>query len=143
MDVAAILKDKGRDVTTAQPTATVREIVEVLNREQIGVVVICGKNGALAGIVSERDVMRGLAEHGEAFLDSAAKDVMTQDVRTCSPADSVRNIMAAMTEHRIRHIPVVDGGALCGIVSIGDVVKRRLDEIESEAEALREYVTTA
>ena len=143
MDVAAILKDKGRQVTTARPDSTLREIIKILNREHIGVVVIRGKKGALEGIVSERDVVRGLAEHGEAFLASAAKDVMTQDVRTCSPADSVRHIMAAMTEHRIRHIPVVDGGDLCGIVSIGDVVKRRLDEIESEAEALREYVTTA
>ncbi len=143
MDVAAILKEKGRKVVTAQPDATVREIISILSREQIGVVVICGKENTLDGIVSERDVVRGLAERGQALLGNTAGDLMTRNVRTCSPGDSVRDIMATMTEHRIRHIPVLEAGTLCGIVSIGDVVKRRLDEIESEAEALREYVTSA
>ncbi len=143
MDVAAILKEKGRKVVTAQPDSTVREIISILSREQIGVVVICGKENTLDGIVSERDVVRGLAERGQALLGSTAGDLMTRNVRTCSPGDSVRDIMATMTEYRIRHLPVLEAGTLCGIVSIGDVVKRRLDEIESEAEALREYVTSA
>jgi CBS domain-containing protein len=143
MDVAAILKEKGTKVITAYPDATVANIVSTLSRERVGVVVICEKDGELAGIVSERDVVRGLAERGQTLLSGPVSGLMTTDVSTCSPNDKVGEIMATMTAQRIRHIPVMESETLCGIISIGDVVKHRLDEIESEADALRQYVTSA
>lgn len=143
MDVAAILKEKGTKVITAYPDATVAQIVSTLSRERVGVVVICEKDGGLAGIVSERDVVRGLAERGQTLLSGPVAGLMTTDVSTCSPNDKLDEIMATMTAQRIRHIPVMESETLCGIISIGDVVKHRLDEIESEADALRQYVTSA
>lgn len=143
MDVAAILREKGPKVITAYPDATVAEIVSTLSRERVGVVVICEKGGALAGIISERDVVRGLAENDQAILRAPVASLMTTEVRTCAPGDKVSEIMATMTAQRIRHLPVMESDTLCGIISIGDVVKRHLDEIESEAAALREYVTSA
>ena len=99
--------------------------------------------GAVLGIVSERDIVNGFVERGRDLSEATAADLMTADVLTCTPADTIAQLMSTMTERRIRHLPVVDESGLCGIVSIGDVVKNRLDEIEAEAEALREYVTTA
>ena len=143
MDVAAILREKGTKVITAYPDATVAQIVSTLSRERVGVVIICEEDGGLAGIVSERDVVNGLAERDQGILRTTVAGLMTTDVTTCSPSDKVSEIMATMTARRIRHIPVVESGKLCGIISIGDVVKHRLDEIESEADALREYVSSA
>lgn len=143
MDVAAILRQKGTSVITSDPDTTIAQIVGTLSRERVGVVVICEKNGALVGIVSERDIVRGLAERGQTLMDSTVADLMTTNVKTCSPGDTVSEIMATMTARRIRHLPVIESGKLCGIISIGDAVKHRLDEIESEADALRQYVTSA
>ncbi len=143
MDVAAILREKGTSVITSDPDATIAQIVGILSRERVGVVVICKKDGALAGIVSERDIVRGLAERGQTVMNTAVTDLMTTSVTTCSPGDTVSSIMATMTARRIRHLPVIESGKLCGIISIGDAVKHRLDEIESEADALRQYVTSA
>lgn len=143
MDVAAILNEKGSAIITALPDATVAQIVGTLSHERIGVVVICEKDGTLAGIVSERDVVRGLAENGQSLLKNSVAGLMTTDVTTCSPDDKVDEIRATMTAKRIRHVPVLESGKLCGIISIGDVVKGRLDEIEAEADALRQYVTSA
>ena len=143
MDVAAILREKGTKVITAYPDTTVAQIVSTLSRERVGVVIICEKDGRLAGIVSERDVVRGLAERDQGILRTPVAGLMTTNVRTCAPGDKVSDIMATMSAQRIRHIPVIESGKLCGIISIGDVVKHRLDEIESEADALRDYVTSA
>ena len=143
MDVAAILREKGTRVITSGPDATMAKIVSTLSRERVGVVVICEKDGALSGIVSERDIVRGLAERGQSLMSGPVAGLMTTNVRTCSPGDTVSEIMATMTARRIRHLPVIESGKLCGIISIGDAVKHRLDEIESEADALRQYVTSA
>ncbi len=111
--------------------------------ERIGVLVVCEDDIEVLGIISERDIVRGLADHGLDLLDMRVDELMTREVSTCAPTDRTGQLMAKMTDRRISHLPVIDSGALCGIVSIGDVVKVRLDEIESEASALREYVSGA
>ena len=96
--------------------------------------------GRLAGIISERDIVRGLLTHGDELLKLPASELMTRSVKTCSPGDNIRDVMAKMTHSRVRHLPVLDGGRLCGIISIGDVVKNRLDELEMETGVLRDYI---
>jgi CBS domain-containing protein len=142
MKVDTILKNKGRDVETIRPDREVRVAVEKLRQANIGALVVSRDGTHLEGILSERDIARGLARHGSAVLDLAVKDLMTTKLTTCEPEDSLKHLMSLMTEHRIRHIPVVRGGELCGIVSIGDVVKNRLEELELEAAVLRDaYIT--
>lgn len=113
----------------------------MLKDKRIGAVVVSSDGTGVLGILSERDIVHGLAERGTAVLESMVEDLMTSDVETCSLADTDREILALMTDRRFRHLPVVDDGALAGIISIGDVVKSRLDEIMREAEALRDYIT--
>lgn len=139
MDVAGILRAKGGEVCTVGPGAAVAEAVSILNARRIGALVVT-EGGALAGIVSERDIVSGLAEKGADFLDCALAECMTTQVVTCAPTDSDREVLALMTDRRCRHLPVLDGGALVGIVSIGDVVKSRIDGIVAEADALRDYI---
>jgi len=139
--ISHILKDKGGKVVTISPDMTIAEVVDVLKRERIGAVVALGEKKDLAGILSERDVAHGLAEHGGKLLAMRAADFMTRTVVTCTPENSVEEVMQEMTVRRIRHLPVVDDGALVGIISIGDVVKNRLDELESETTMLQEYIT--
>lgn len=141
MSVEKILREKGADVVTAKPATKIADIVDTLADKKIGVIVISEDGAGVAGILSERDIVRGLKRHGLSLLDMVAKDLMTSKVRTCTPSDTVSQMMALMTEHRIRHVPVVVDGKLCGLLSIGDIVKSRLGEIESEASALRAYVT--
>ena len=143
MDVAAILKSKGKDVATARPDAKIAEIARKFRDERIGALVVSADDTKVLGIISERDIVRGLADHGLDLLDMRVAELMTREVSTCAPTDRTGQLMAKMTDRRIRHLPVIDSGALCGIVSIGDVVKIRLDEIESEASALRDYVSGA
>ena len=143
MDVATILKSKGKNVVTARPDAKIAEVVRKLKDGRIGALVVSEDDRKVLGIISERDIVRGLADHGPDLLDMRVDELMTRDVLTCAPTDRTSKLMAKMTGRRIRHLPVTDGGALCGIVSIGDVVKIRLDEIESEASALRDYVAGA
>ncbi len=143
MDVAAILKSKGKNVVTARPDAKIAEITRILKDERIGAVVVSEDNIEVQGIISERDIVRGLADHGLDLLDMRVDKLMTREVFTCAPTDRTSQLMAKITERRIRHLPVIDSGVLCGIVSIGDVVKVRLDEIESEANALRDYISGA
>lgn len=126
---------------TAKPSEIIANIVATLRDKRIGVIVISEDQAGVEGILLERDIVRGLKGHGAALLDMAAKDLMTARVKTCAPSDTVSQIMAQMTEHPIRYLPVVVDGALCGLLSIGDIVKSRLGEIESEAGALRGYVT--
>jgi CBS domain-containing protein len=143
MKVEGILRSKGTNVVTANPSATVGSIVQRLHQARIGAIVVT-ENGRVLGMISERDVVRGLADHGPAILDRQVADLMTRPVHSCSLDDSVKHLMSEMTRKRIRHLPVIDGGVLCGIVSIGDVVKNRLDEVEMEANVLRDaYIARA
>ena len=140
MNVETILRAKGRDVATIEPDATIESAVRLLASRRIGALVVSEDGRRVDGIVSERDIVQGLADHGPALLERRIEDVMTRRVHTCSPEDTVEELMGRMTERRIRHLPVVEAGALCGIVSIGDVVKNRLEEVEYEASSLRSYV---
>ena len=141
MQVTEILASKGTEVVTTNAEVTVEGIVRLLRAKNIGAVVVLEEKGQVGGMLSERDVVRALALHGEGALSMRVGDLMTRHVQTCRPDDDCREIMSLMTEHRVRHLPVVDGGRLAGIISIGDVVKQRLAEIEAEAETLREYIT--
>ena len=143
MNVARILKDKGRNVATLAPETLMRDVVQTLAKERIGALVICDTDRHVVGIVSERDIVRVLAASGGAVLDQRVEQFMTKEVRTCTERDTVEWLMEEMTSHRFRHMPVVDGGRLIGIISIGDVVKHRLEEMEHESSALREYILTA
>ena len=140
MTVATILNQKGSDVVTAPATMTVGEVAALLERHRIGAVVITGPGAAIEGIVSERDVVAGVARQGSQVLVRPAGEVMTRNVRFCDPSDGIYEIMNVMTEHRIRHVPVVVDGKLSGIVSIGDVVKQRIAEVEFEANEMKRYI---
>jgi CBS domain-containing protein len=143
MTVKAILSRKGRDVLTIAPTANLSEAVKLLAERRIGAVVVTGPDDRVAGILSERDIVRTLAARGPAALDDNVAAVMTRKVTTCSEADTIAAIMERMTAGKFRHMPVLDQGKLVGVISIGDVVKYRVHEIEGETEALREYIATA
>lgn len=143
MNVKTILAAKGGDVISIEPTATLAAATQLLSRHRIGAVVISGAGGRLAGILSERDIVRALSEHGAAALDYPVGQVMTRNVMTCSEDDSIADIMERMTTGKFRHLPVLTNGRLVGLVSIGDVVKQRVEEIESETEAMRDYIQTA
>jgi CBS domain-containing protein len=141
MNVAAILKYKGRAVTTAAPDTSLLDIATRLAAKRIGAIVIVGARGEVAGIVSERDIIRALAEEGPACLKRPVAETMTKHVVTCQETDTLDELMAMMTARRFRHLPVVTDGALAGIVSIGDVVKHHVAEVEMEATAMRDYIT--
>jgi CBS domain-containing protein len=140
MNVSAILKEKGRSVATARPEATMQEIVQRLATKKIGAVVVVGAHGRVDGILSERDVIRALARDGAASLDQPVSAYMTVDVITCAEADTLDQLMSTMTAGRFRHVPVVEDGSLVGIISIGDVVKHHIAEVEMEASALKTYL---
>jgi CBS domain-containing protein len=141
MNVESVINAKGSSVVTARPDVPVAQIAKLLSDAGIGAVVVSADNARVLGILSERDIVRAIAEQGDTALTLPASDLMTRDVVTCTPADHVAELMGIMTEKRIRHLPVVCEGTLSGIISIGDVVRCRVQEIESEAEALRTYVT--
>ena len=143
MAVAHILRQKGSDVITVSPADSVQKIVDTLTRHRIGAVVVVAADGGIAGIVSERDVVRAIAGDGPGILGKTAADIMTVKVTTCDPADSEAGLMQMMTENRIRHLPVVSGGRLAGMVSIGDVVKLRMEAVEREAEEMKTYIASA
>ena len=141
MNVETILATKGREVRTIKPEASIGEALRRLHNERVGALVVSPDGSSIAGIVSEHNLACAIAERGTRALEEPISAVMTEKVFTCSARDRVASLMATMTRRRFRHIPVVDGaGRLCGIVSIGDVVKHHLNEIQSEAEALREYI---
>jgi CBS domain-containing protein len=141
MRISEILRNKGGDVATIDPDARVRQLLALLADRNIGAVVVSTDGSVIEGIVSERDVVRRLNERGAALLDAPVSSIMTTKVRTCSPGDNVDGLRAVMTEHRIRHLPVVSDGRLTGIVSIGDVVKSAIAELETEREQLVEYIS--
>ncbi len=142
MIVDAILRAKGANVETARPDWSVLQAVQKLSEAGVGALVVSADGQRIDGIISERDVMRQIASGGTATLDKRVEEVMVRDVITCGREDTVNHLMTVMTDRRIRHLPVVNDGLLIGIVSIGDVVKRRIEETEHEAEALRQYITT-
>ena len=143
MTVKAILSRKGRDVVTIAPTANLSEAVKLLAEKRIGAVVVTGADDRVAGILSERDIVRTLGERGADALGDNVAAVMTRKVTTCAEADTISVIMERMTTGKFRHLPVVEQGRLVGVISIGDVVKTRVEEIERESDALREYIATA
>jgi CBS domain-containing protein len=144
MNVEHILARKGREVKTIRPNVSIAEALRRLRAEGIGSLVVSENGTNLAGILSDRDILNAIADHGIDVLGESVRGVMTERVFTCSRDDRVSALMALMTDRRIRHVPVVEkDGRLCGMISIGDVVKQRLDDIQGEADALREYVTSA
>lgn len=142
MTVHAILESKGHQVVSVGPDARVAEAVKVLGEKRIGAILVM-KGSAIEGILSERDVVRVLAERGAAILDEPVSKVMTRKVVTCGRTETVSGLMEKMTQGKFRHLPVVEGGRIIGIVSIGDIVKHRVMEYEKEQEALRDYIKTA
>jgi CBS domain-containing protein len=140
MQVRHILRNKGREVVTISADATLSEASRLLARKHIGAIVVRDRDGQVSGILSERDIVRAVAEASVNALPQSVSAHMTRGVETCSESDSIEDLMEVMTHRRLRHLPVVEGGRLCGIVSIGDVVKTRIDETVSEAKTLREYI---
>ena len=138
MKVESILKSKGRDVQIVGFEVSLVLAVHLLSSRSIGALVVSADGRAVDGLLGEREIVRGLAKHGAALLDLRVRDVMLRDVPVCSSQDTIRDAMAEMTRSRNRHLPVVDGGALAGLISIGDVVKHRLEELELEASVLRD-----
>jgi CBS domain-containing protein len=143
MNVHTILRNKGKSVVTIHPDATIDRAVAVLRRRGIGALVVSDDGESVAGILSERDIVEALGRYGGELLRVSVGEIMTCPVVTCGPDDSVAELMAEMTNRRIRHFPVVDDGKLVGIVSIGDLVKSRLDEIEYEAHSMRSFIAGA
>ncbi len=143
MKVREIVDAKGRGVVTIRPDASVSTAVHRLALERIGALVVSEDGHRVAGIISERDIVRAVAEGGTELLTSGRRvaEVMTRNVITCTSEDAVKHVMAEMTRRRVRHLPVVEGGALAGIVSIGDVVKTRMEELEATQEQLQAYIT--
>ena len=139
MSVSAILESKGSKVTTINPEATVAEAARLMTERDIGALVVCDKWGKVIGIISERDVARGAAREGGHVLDKPVSAVMVGSVLSCKPEDDVKHVMSIMTLRKVRHLPVMVGDELRGMVSIGDLVKNRLDEIEVEVGVLRDY----
>lgn len=138
MKVESILKSKGSMVMTTRPAAKIATVVTKMRLEKVGALVVSDDGVRVLGLISERDIVHGLAEHGAELLDLSVAELMTRGGPTCAPADSVRKVMADMTQRRVRHLPVLENGRLGGIVSIGDVVKNRLEEVELEANVLRD-----
>ncbi len=142
MNIAQILKTKGRAVATARPDSKLSEIIAKLVQKKIGAMVIVGDNGEVVGILSERDVIRQLAERGEAALSDPVSKSMTTTVISCQESSTLEEMMELMTQGRFRHVPVIEDGALVGIVSIGDIVKHHIAEVEMEVTAMRDYFAT-
>ena len=143
MTVKAILSRKGSDVVTIAPTANLSEAVTLLAEKRIGAVIVTGADNRVAGILSERDIVRVLGERGAGVMEEPVSSVMTRKVVSCREKDTVSEVMETMTNGKFRHLPVVEDSKVVGLISIGDVVKWRVSEYEREQEALREYIKTA
>lgn len=143
MVIAGILKAKGGVTLSVSPNAPVADVVQTLASNRIGAVLVVAASGALMGILSERDIVRSLAENGAGTLDRTASDLMTSNVTTAAPQTTVAEAMELMTTGRFRHVPVLDDGRLVGLVSIGDVVKAKIADAEQEVDSLRSYVAGA
>jgi CBS domain-containing protein len=143
MTVKRILSGKGNEVLTIEPTAPLAAVTKLLSERHIGALVVTGADHRIVGIISERDIVRALGARGARVLDAPVAEVMTRKVVTCSERDTTVELMEQMTAGKFRHLPVVDQGCLVGIVSIGDVVKSRLEEMQHDAQALQDYIRTA
>jgi CBS domain-containing protein len=143
MIVNRILSLKGRDVVAIEPNRSLSEAAKVLSERRIGALLVIDGKRPVSGIISERDIVRAIAVHGPQALDEPVSRFMTEKVLTCTGETSINDVMELMTQQKFRHVPVVEGGRLLGIISIGDVVKLRLEEVEGEAQAIREYIATA
>ena len=143
MNVEHILSEKGREVVTIAPDLTLAEAARTLSEHRIGAVVVSDAGQPVLGILSERDIVRALAASGAAALEEPVSRYMTANVVTCTTRSAINDLMETMTTGKFRHVPIVENGRLLGIVSIGDIVKFRVAEIESESQALREYIATA
>ena len=140
MNVEIILKTKGNEVATTKPDATLTDVAGELSSRRIGALVVSSDGTSVDGIISERDIVRAVADAGAEALSKPVSTAMTRDVFTCSRHDSMEELMKTMSQKRIRHLPVTEDDKLCGMISIGDVVKYRLEEVEYEAEALRGFI---
>lgn len=140
MKVEAMLSTKESKVVTARPDTTVATAISLLKRERIGALVVSDDGDHVQGILSERDVVRALVDHGGDLLNKPVSELMTRAVKTSTLDANIQDVMSEMTHSRIRHLPVLDNGKLCGMISIGDVVKNRLEELEAETTVLREYI---
>ena len=143
MTVAIILAGKGREVVTIEPSASLADAALVLAEKRIGAALILGADCRLAGIISERDIVRAIAARGASALGEPVSGSMTRKVETCNESEAVANIMERMTLGKFRHMPVVDQGRVVGVVSIGDIVKHRVEEMERDSAAMRDYIATA
>lgn len=140
MTVANILKTKGQEIFTVTAGEPVTTAIAVLCAKRIGAVVVLDDRGTIAGIFSERDLVHAMNKHGKAVFDKKVGELMTRTVVTCAPTDPIAGIMGMMTMQRFRHVPVVQEGRMIGVVSIGDVVKSRIEEAQAEVDALRQYI---
>lgn len=142
MTVASILAEKGRDVFTISPDMPMGEVVDILASKKIGAMVVVDASAKACGIISERDIVREIAARGASVLDQPVSGCMTRKVVSCHERDTIDQVMAVMTENRFRHLPVIVDGKLTGIISIGDVVKRKIEMTERDAQELRNYIAT-
>jgi len=143
MTVGNILASKGRDVTTASPNDTIAQVSAVLAEKKIGAIVVITDEGRIAGIVSERDIVRSIAANGADALSIQVSTIMTASVITCQEAHTIDQVMGKMTDGRFRHMPVTQNDRLAGLISIGDVVKAKIAQIEADAEQMRSYIASA
>lgn len=139
MSVDLILKTKGSNVFAVRPEHSVADAAALMSAKRVGVAVVCDAKGRLQGVVSERDIVGGITQYGKGVVDMPVRNIMSSPVVTCTPQDSVKAIMEVMTKRRIRHLPVIDGDDVVGIVSIGDAVNYRLNEAEMEKAVLRDF----
>ena len=140
MQAKSILEAKGNAVITTRPETVVAEAIGLMVREKIGALLVCEANQVIVGIVTERGVLHGLVEHGSELLERRVADLMSRDVIAASLDDDAGTLMTVMTEHRCRHIPVTENNVLCGLISIGDLVKNRLGEMEQDTSQMRDYI---
>ncbi len=140
MKVHMILEGKGRGVITTPPDSMIETAIGTMKTKRIGALVVTGDDVKILGIITERDVLLGLAEHGAGILPMSVAEIMSSPVKSCAPDADIQEVMAEMTRRRFRHMPVLEDGKLCGMISIGDVVKNRLEELESETSVLRDYI---
>jgi CBS domain-containing protein len=143
MTIARILATKGSNVYSVPPAMTIYDAARELRAHRVGAVLVLGADGTVDGVLSERDIVRALVDSGTAVLEAPVKTIMTTQLHTCQPSDTVQMAMAQMTTRRIRHLPVLENGQLVGMVSIGDLVKIRIEDSEREAAALKEYISAA
>jgi CBS domain-containing protein len=140
MKVSSLLKHKGDKVITTSPNTPICDVVNLLNRHHIGAIVVADERGKVNGILSERDVLRGLSEHGATVMTRTASELMSRSVQSCRPSDTISDLVEQMSDHHIRHLPVLEAGRLAGIVSIRDLVQERLAEVEDDMASLRDYL---